>query len=204
MAKSGKLKINVAVVDPPNASQAAVADVTPVVETAGAAVVDVMRASAEPIGVVSAIPKDPTLPRMVVAYPTASGAGQLAAVAGLPGALKVAELTFDGGALKNAPMSNSVADNVHNLAARINARIAAQKPTFSVASIINAIEDEAKESEGNVNVIVAVDQATEKVTVYKVTNEARSALYDAVVGESTLALDVDTTPEATPSNQFGE
>lgn len=188
----------------PSSILAAVAEVTPVVQTAGQTAVDLMRAAPETAGAIIAIPALPNSPRCVILQAGGDDAATLALLAASGGAVKVAELTFDGGALKNAAMSNAVANGAHALAAAINARIAAQKPTFSITSIVNAIEDEAKSPDGlAVDVVVYVDQTNMKVYAYK-TEDDPCATALASFQNGLAQLDVDTTPAAAASNQFGE
>jgi len=207
MAKSGKLTVETGNIPVQPATLTEVAQVTPVVQTAGQTAVDLLRASVDGATAIVGVPPEVLGLRTVALCGDGDEAAILASiVANGTNVLKVAELTFDGGALKNAPMTNAVANGVGVLSTPINAALAAAKPSFSVASILNTIEDIAKETAANKAFVAVVDQVGEKVTVYQF-DDAAADIVSVAIGASNdplAQINIDPTPEASPTNQFGE
>lgn len=182
----------------------ALAESDPLIATVGSVVVLAAKASQNPVQILAALTNNLQI-RVVDVL--ASGAEAAVNAAILAGATVLsATLTFDGGELNNAPMTNAVANGT-GLSTAINGALAAAKPSFSMQSIINKIEDIVLLTEGVTDALIVVDQVNNNVKVYTGTPAQVSA--DRVLGAqaatSTLSeFVIDSTPASAASKLLGE
>lgn len=181
----------------------AVGQSAPVRESVGTLIVDANRAYAPESVSVGVLTND-LANRKVVILDAAATADTIDGVSSGAGMVKSAELTFDGGESKNAPMSNAVANGT-GLATAINAKLAAAKPSFSMAGIINTIEDVIL-ADGTKDAVVIVNQVANKVLVYTGTPaQVAGAIVTLGAGYDKLGnFEQNAMPQAAATGQFGE
>lgn len=194
--------------DSPDSPVTAIAVADPLRATLGAVAVMALRAVGTPRGAMVKITQALDGGRVEVTGGGTDVAEDVLAVAdAVAGTTKSAELTFDGGALNNAPMTNAVANGT-GLSTAINAALAAAKPSFSLQSILQKIEDIVRaQAPADIDALVVVDQDLEKITVLTGTAAAITGAYVAVqagIGTSDGELTHDATPASEAESEFGE
>lgn len=193
----------------PDAVIAAVAQSDPLRSTVGSLIVEVNRAAdAECVTagkLTRALENRAVMVVKAEGDPATVATDTIANISTHTGMTKSAELTFDGGALKNAPMSNTVANGT-GLSTAINAAIATTKPSFSISTIVNAIEDAVLADGNALDAVVIVDQVNAKVLVYTGTPTNITGAFAGFANgyDAAAIFDVDATPASTAAGQFGE
>lgn len=184
----------------------AVAD--PMRSTLGGTIVQALKAKDDELVAIGSIPAV-SMNRRIVIVPGDVAADINAALDAAANVVKSAQLTFDGGEVNNAPMSNAVANGT-GISTQVNAAIAAAKPSFSLQSIINKLEDLLAATAGAHTGVVVVDQHNEAVYLWTcpVANEATLLAEvnssSPAGNDSVAAFDVDANPQASAEGQFGE
>jgi hypothetical protein len=194
----------------PDSTIEGVAAADPLRATLGGAIVLALKAKDEDLVAAATIPAVSLNRRIVIVPEGATNAGDL--IADLDAAtnvVKSAELTFDGGEVNNAPMTNAVANGT-GISTAVNGALAAAKPSFSLQSAINKLEDLIAATAGATSGAVVVDQSGGKLYLYTcpVANEATmvavlNASSPAGI-DSIAAFDVDANPASSATGQFGE
>ncbi len=188
-----------------------VADSDPLRATPGSLLVEALRAASGPqAGVIQVSQSDAV--RRVSIVDAATLAAMATAADAISGTTLVATLTWDGGEKNNAPMTNAVADGVGGMSTQINAALAAAKPSFSLSSIVNKLEDIASDVAVDKEIVVIFDQSansglgTVKVFVVDTLVHASSAYEAARDNGGSIAAEfsVDTTPAAQADKLAGE
>lgn len=189
----------------------AVAVADPLRTTAGSLVVEALRAQDNPQVVAIEVNGNPVDAVPIRRVHTGEGAmADLATAAdAIAGTTLVGNLTFDNGSKNNDSVSNAIADGTGHSAA-INAKLATRKPTFSLAALLNALEDVALEEE--IRFVVLFDQNDNgelgRVKVFEVDTNAHAvgAINAAVAAFSVAVADfeVDTTPASAAERLAGE
>lgn len=183
----------------------AIANADPLRATVGSVIVEALRLTPEETVAVGVI-TEALDSRVVEVAEVADAAAVAATLPGATGVVRSARLTYDGGAVKNAPMSNSVANGT-GLSTLINTAIAAAKPNWSPISLVNKVEDILADNPG-VEGLVVVDQISNRIDVYTGTDAqitAANAAIGAQMAAGALAVFlIDSTPAAATEGQFGE
>jgi hypothetical protein len=181
-----------------------VAKADPLRATVGTAAVLGLRAVAEEKVVIIRISNDLDKRRVIIA-PGSEGDGPFTAANAAAGTDVAAILTFDNSSLNNDSVSNSVADGT-GLSTGINAKLATRKPSFSLASLINAVEDVVLD-DGTKDALFFVDQANGTMKVLTGTDAALDTAQGAAtssIAEVQGEFIQDATPEATTGDLLGE
>lgn len=187
----------------------AIADADPLRATVGAVAVEALRAAEDPVllGIKINGNEDDNIPVRKVHV---DSEGLMAATAtnvdAVTGTTLVANLTFDNGSKNNDSVSNAVADGTAT-STQINAKLATRKPSFSLQSLINALEDVAIDE--GVRYEIIFDQNDNsglgRVKVFQVDTEAHLASAHAATDATALAdFEVDTTPTSVSEKLAGE
>lgn len=122
----------------------------------------------------------------------------VAAITGASGLEQAAELTMDDPTKASGPMSNGVTEGTDSTS--ISNIVASAKPSFSVPTVVNRIEDAVAEISGRSGLVV-VDQANATVEVFTGTTANVEAVDAATLTEE--AHFVQTLAVA-GGRQFGE
>jgi len=133
-------------------------------------------------------------------------AATVTAVDAVSGTTLVANLTFDNGSKNNDSVSNAVADGT-GTSTQINAKLATRKPSFSLQSLINALEDVAIDE--GVRYEILFDQNDNsglgRVKVFQVDTETHlESAHVAAFSTGLADFVVDTTPTSVSEKLAGE
>lgn len=183
---------------------AAVADSDPLRATVGSLIVESAKAIESKVVMIGLITQVLSGRKVLVMDQDDAGAAFTGGDASANTTLS-AVLSFDGNEKNNAPMSNGIA-NGNGLSTVINAAIAARKPNFSLASIINTIEDIILD-DGTKDALVFVDQFAGTIKVLTMpTANSTDAFNTAAAGAAgnVTAFLVNSTPVATTGRELGE
>lgn len=187
--------------------------------TIGALLVTGGKSAEAKIVAVATMPNDPqgSTPADVAFWDAtnASGATGVTAALAVTGMVKSGELTFDNGSLNNDSVTNAVANGT-GISTLLNGAIATRKPSFSVQSLVNQVEDQLAAynlaNPGTIwDALIVMDQNTGKVTVMTGTPAHVGSAYDAfttaantAMGDVLVDTDLDRTAQSATEKQFGE
>lgn len=198
-AKSGLVTADVS----DDAVIASIADSDPFRGTAGAVAVEAVRAAVATKTVVVKLTNDLS-DRYVAVLPSADAVAIYTAANAVSGTDVAGSLTFDGGEKNNAPLTNSVGDGT-GLSTAINAELDVTKPSYSLLSLINKIEDIVL-SDGDHDALIIIDQEDDTIKVLTGVPAQISAAATAALAASTVdaAFAIDSRPTSSSEKQLGE
>jgi hypothetical protein len=179
-----------------------VAKADPLRTTVGGVVVDAAKAVDDAKVIFAQITND-LAGRRVVVSDKAIGDAPFTAANAVSGTDFAGNLSFDNGSLNNDSVTNAVADGT-GLSAGINAKLATRKPSYSLAALINAVEDVIL-ADGTKDALVVIDQENETIKVLTGTEaaiasafEAAAAATDKIEGE----FIIDSTPQSSSTGSL--